>query len=102
MSKEHRTHAASERANDLWCYQCFTMEHGERCINLNLTSNVTTYHHKCKDDRRICMVRRARFVLFVFFFFYNQQSNATMRSSYIKICIIISHIHTFHTEHNTT
>ncbi|XP_011867505.1 PREDICTED: uncharacterized protein LOC105561799 [Vollenhovia emeryi] len=59
MSKEHRTHAASERANDLWCYQCFTMEHGEKCINLTgNTGNTSTFMHKCTDDRRICMVKR--------------------------------------------
>ncbi|XP_025994552.2 uncharacterized protein LOC105198934 [Solenopsis invicta] len=59
MSKEHRTHAASERANDLWCYQCFTMEHGERCANLtDNTGNSSTFKHKCTDDRRMCMVKR--------------------------------------------
>lgn len=72
MSKEHRTHAASERANDLWCYQCYTMEHGERCANLtdNIdnssdTGNFSAFAHKCTDDRRMCMVRRDRFVPFV-------------------------------------
>ncbi|KAL6257569.1 uncharacterized protein LOC105431166 [Pogonomyrmex barbatus] len=59
MSKEHRTHAASERANDLWCYQCFTMDGDERCINLTgNTGNFSTFKHKCTDDRRICMVKR--------------------------------------------
>ncbi|XP_014476233.1 PREDICTED: uncharacterized protein LOC106745283 [Dinoponera quadriceps] len=56
MSKEHRTHAASERANDLWCYQCDTMEDGDKCSNL--TSNTTSFQHKCLDDKRICMVKR--------------------------------------------
>lgn len=55
MSKEHRTHAASERANDLWCYQCDTMDDGERCANL--TGNFSSFMHKCMDDKRICMVR---------------------------------------------
>ncbi|KAL0123822.1 hypothetical protein PUN28_005981 [Cardiocondyla obscurior] len=59
MSKEHRTHAASEKANDLWCYQCFTMDHYEKCINLTgNTGNSSTFKHKCTDDRRICMVKR--------------------------------------------
>ncbi|XP_077266216.1 uncharacterized protein LOC143899661 [Temnothorax americanus] len=59
MSKEHRTHAASERANDLWCYRCFTMNDGEKCIDLTgNTGNTSTYNHKCVDDKRICMVKR--------------------------------------------
>lgn len=64
--KEHRTHAASEKANDLWCYQCFTMEDGEECINLtNNIGNSSTFRHKCTDDKRMCMVRYCtiRFVL---------------------------------------
>ncbi|XP_012282947.1 uncharacterized protein LOC105701091 [Orussus abietinus] len=56
MSKEHRTHAASERANDLWCYQCDTMDDGERCVDL--AGNHSSLIQKCKDDRRICMVKR--------------------------------------------
>ncbi|XP_015600390.1 uncharacterized protein LOC107270163 isoform X2 [Cephus cinctus] len=56
MSKEHRTHAASERANDLWCYQCDTMDDGERCVDL--AGNYSSLIQKCKDDKRICMVKR--------------------------------------------
>jgi len=55
MSKEHRTHAASERANDLWCYQCDTMEDGEKCSNLS--GNYSAFEYKCMDDKRVCMVR---------------------------------------------
>ncbi|XP_011690464.1 PREDICTED: uncharacterized protein LOC105451602 isoform X2 [Wasmannia auropunctata] len=60
MSKEHRTHAASERANDLSCYRCFTMNQGEKCINITQfnATEVQEYEHKCTDDRRICMVKR--------------------------------------------
>ncbi|XP_048260912.1 uncharacterized protein LOC125384871 isoform X2 [Bombus terrestris] len=56
LTTEHRTHAASERANDLWCHQCDTMEDGERCANL--TGNFTTFGHKCTGDKRTCMVKR--------------------------------------------
>ncbi|XP_029167824.1 uncharacterized protein LOC114938181 isoform X2 [Nylanderia fulva] len=62
--KEHRTQAASEKANDLWCYQCFTMEDGEKCINLTgNTGNSSTFRHKCTDDKRICMVKRFSYTL---------------------------------------
>ncbi|XP_034186842.1 uncharacterized protein LOC117607348 isoform X1 [Osmia lignaria lignaria] len=56
LSTEHRTHAAAERVNDLWCYQCDTMEDGERCSNL--TGNYTAFEHKCTGDKRTCMVKR--------------------------------------------
>lgn len=54
MSTEHRTHAASERVNDLWCYQCETMEDGEKCSNL--TGNYSAFEYKCTGDKRTCMV----------------------------------------------
>ncbi|XP_043464687.1 uncharacterized protein LOC122500048 isoform X2 [Leptopilina heterotoma] len=56
MSKEHRTHAATERVNDLLCYQCDTMEDGEKCADLS--ENNTTLVQKCANDKRICMVKR--------------------------------------------
>ncbi|XP_034952486.1 uncharacterized protein [Chelonus insularis] len=59
LSTEHRTHAATERANDLWCYECDTIAHGEYCVNI--TGNHTWLIKKCKDDRRICMVKRYSF-----------------------------------------
>ncbi|KAH0944880.1 hypothetical protein HN011_004507 [Eciton burchellii] len=59
MSKEHRTHAASERANDLWCYHCDTMEDGEKCSNLS--GNYSAFEYKCMDDKRICMVKRVSY-----------------------------------------
>ncbi|XP_015115583.1 uncharacterized protein LOC107040151 [Diachasma alloeum] len=59
LAKEHRTHAASERANDLWCYQCDTMEDGEKCVDL--VGNHTSLMKKCKDDKRICIVKRFSF-----------------------------------------
>ncbi|XP_076663661.1 uncharacterized protein LOC143366450 [Andrena cerasifolii] len=56
LSKEHRTIAASKRVNDLWCYQCDTMEDGDRCSNL--TGNYSVFKHKCTGDKRTCMVKR--------------------------------------------
>lgn len=56
LTTEHRTHAASERVNDLWCYQCETMEDGERCSNL--TGNYSAFEYKCTGDKRTCMVKR--------------------------------------------
>ncbi|XP_008204952.1 uncharacterized protein LOC100121698 [Nasonia vitripennis] len=56
MSKEHRTHAASERKDDLWCYQCDTIGEGDSCVNL--TGNHSSLIQKCKDDKRTCMVKR--------------------------------------------
>ncbi|CAG5106100.1 Protein of unknown function [Cotesia congregata] len=32
LSTEHRTHAATERANDLNCYECDTIKDGEHCV----------------------------------------------------------------------
>ncbi|XP_046750724.1 uncharacterized protein LOC124413924 [Diprion similis] len=60
MSKElHRTHAASERPNDLWCYQCDTMDDGEKCVDL--VGNHSSLMQKCKDDKRICTVKRVSY-----------------------------------------
>lgn len=56
LQKEHRTHAATERANDLWCYQCDSMEDGEQCVELH-DKNQTSLVKKCKGDKRICIVR---------------------------------------------
>ncbi|XP_014599449.1 PREDICTED: uncharacterized protein LOC106784435 isoform X1 [Polistes canadensis] len=56
MTKEHRTNAASERPNNLWCYQCDSMEDGDLCSDLPY--NHSSFIHKCKDDKRICMVKR--------------------------------------------
>ncbi|XP_017791519.1 PREDICTED: uncharacterized protein LOC108573567 [Habropoda laboriosa] len=56
LTKKHRTHAASKRENDLWCYQCDTMEDGDRCSNI--TGNYSAFQHKCTGDKRTCMVKR--------------------------------------------
>lgn len=57
MSSEHRTKAAAEKLNDLWCYKCDTMEYGKRCIKVNTTGlNSTSFHNKCHSDQRICKV----------------------------------------------
>ncbi|PNF42240.1 hypothetical protein B7P43_G05506, partial [Cryptotermes secundus] len=54
--KTRKTPQAAEKANDLSCFVCDSMDAGERCSNLN-TSGVS-FIHKCHDDRRICMVKR--------------------------------------------
>ena len=41
--------------NDLSCYQCDTMEDGEKCSNLAM-GNKTAMLKKCQGDKRLCMV----------------------------------------------
>jgi hypothetical protein len=55
--KEHKTPQAAEKANDLSCYVCDSMDTGERCSSLN-TSGLD-FIQKCQDDRRTCMVSHA-------------------------------------------
>lgn len=78
MSKEHRTKEASEKANDLWCYKCDSMDEGDRCINLtDNTGDNSTFKHKCINDKRICMVRLQN--AFVLVSFLRNAQNCTMR-----------------------
>ncbi|XP_026480073.1 uncharacterized protein LOC113386508 [Ctenocephalides felis] len=58
-SREHRTQAAVERVNDLWCYQCDSMEDGDKCVDVSANHSSTI--KKCKDDRRVCMVKRVSY-----------------------------------------
>lgn len=51
-----KTPQAAEKANDLSCYVCDSMDVGDRCIDV--TMNGTSFIHKCHDDRRTCMVKR--------------------------------------------
>ncbi|XP_018782991.1 PREDICTED: uncharacterized protein LOC108965210 [Bactrocera latifrons] len=53
----HRTQAATERVNDLSCYECDTMDHGEACVDV-MTRNLTNFIRKCKGEEFICMVKR--------------------------------------------
>lgn len=53
----HKTQAAAERPNDLWCYACHSMEFGDMCIS-NITANYSNFLKKCKDDEFICMVQK--------------------------------------------
>ncbi|XP_004537482.1 uncharacterized protein LOC101460711 [Ceratitis capitata] len=53
----HRTQAATERINDLSCYECDTMDHGEACVDVT-THNLTNFIRKCKGEEFICMVKR--------------------------------------------
>lgn len=59
MTKQHRTHAATTKTvNDLWCYQCNTLDDGDSCTNLtDPNGNYTNFRYKCEDENRICMVR---------------------------------------------
>jgi len=69
LSKEHRTNAAAERSNDLWCYQCDSMDDGDRCINLtDNIGNSSTFKHKCINDKRMCMVS-CEIYLYLFHFY---------------------------------
>ncbi|PSN50457.1 hypothetical protein C0J52_04933 [Blattella germanica] len=52
--REHKTPQAAEKANDLSCYVCDTMDVGPSCANL---VNNSLYIQKCFDDRRTCMVK---------------------------------------------
>jgi hypothetical protein len=52
--KEHKTPQAAEKANDLSCFVCDSMDAGERCSNLNISG--VNFILKCHDDRRTCMV----------------------------------------------
>ncbi|XP_077297313.1 uncharacterized protein LOC143919029 [Arctopsyche grandis] len=52
----HRTPAAERPVNDLWCYRCQTMDSNDRCANPRSNHTILTY--KCKDDKRLCMVKR--------------------------------------------
>ncbi|XP_037953435.1 uncharacterized protein LOC119683723 isoform X2 [Teleopsis dalmanni] len=58
----HRTQAAIERVNDLWCYECDTMDNGTACVDA-LGSNTTIYNKKCKGEEFICMVKRFSYTL---------------------------------------
>lgn len=53
----HKTQAAAERPNDMWCYSCHSMANGDMCIE-NITANYSTFMKKCKDDEFTCMVQK--------------------------------------------
>lgn len=53
----HKTQAAAEKHNDMWCYSCHSMEDGDICIE-NITANYSSFMKKCKDDEYICMVKK--------------------------------------------
>lgn len=53
----HKTQAAAEKVNDMWCYSCHSMEYGDMCIE-NITANYSTFMKKCKDDELNCMVQK--------------------------------------------
>ncbi|CAB3361570.1 Hypothetical predicted protein [Cloeon dipterum] len=61
LGREHKTYAASERANNLTCYSCSSLEDGEKCANITKNSSseeVEKFARSCPDDMRICIVKR--------------------------------------------
>lgn len=53
----HRTTAASEKPNDLYCYACHSMYDGDICVN-NITANYSSFAKKCNQSEFTCMVKR--------------------------------------------
>ncbi|XP_033247879.1 uncharacterized protein LOC117188327 isoform X2 [Drosophila miranda] len=53
----HRTAAAIERVNKLWCYACHTMDDGESCVDVAVR-NDSSLIKKCQGEEFICMVKR--------------------------------------------
>ncbi|ALC40797.1 CG3955, partial [Drosophila busckii] len=53
----HRTAAATERVNNLWCYACDTMDDGEDCVDV-LQRNNSSVMRKCEGQEFFCMVKR--------------------------------------------
>jgi hypothetical protein len=52
----HKTNAAAEKINDLWCYQCeYANDGNDECLN-PLTDNRSSLIKKCKPDEFVCMV----------------------------------------------
>ncbi|KAL1377344.1 hypothetical protein pipiens_004191 [Culex pipiens pipiens] len=52
----HKTPAAAEKPNDLFCYSCNATEDGDACADLS--GNNATYAKKCFADEFICMVKQ--------------------------------------------
>lgn len=50
------TAKAKEKPNDLWCYNCDTMEQGAICGNLS--TNHSSLIKKCLEEELMCMVQR--------------------------------------------
>jgi hypothetical protein len=67
----HKTNAAAEKINDLWCYSCDSTE-GDEC--LSPTENRSSLIKKCKPDEFVCMVCD-------FCEFYDYQGNICFNSS---------------------
>ncbi|BFG04320.1 uncharacterized protein DMAD_03324 [Drosophila madeirensis] len=53
----HRTAAAIERVNKLWCYACHTMDDGESCVDVAVRNDSSLFK-KCQGEEFICMVKR--------------------------------------------
>lgn len=59
----HRTKAATEKQNDLWCYKCDSMSDGERCQDLQ--DNSTSLHMKCSKEHKKCQVCQKNLYFFL-------------------------------------
>nr|CAD7605778.1 unnamed protein product [Timema genevievae] len=56
LAQEHKTHAAAEKVNDLWCYTCHAMDSEDTCVEL--LGNHSSLIKKCRGENRTCMVKR--------------------------------------------
>ncbi|XP_055373953.1 uncharacterized protein LOC129607188 [Condylostylus longicornis] len=60
----HKTSAATERVNDLYCYSCETMEDGLNCADFSVGNyNFSHMIKKCKADEFVCMVKRFSYTM---------------------------------------
>ncbi|KAK7865248.1 hypothetical protein R5R35_012373 [Gryllus longicercus] len=50
------TSKAADKKEDVWCYQCETMDIDDPCVNM--MENRTSMIRKCPDTDRICSVKR--------------------------------------------
>lgn len=54
----HKTQAAAEKINDLWCYECQTMEDGNACSDIQPNhTNFDKFKKKCHSDDFYCTVK---------------------------------------------
>nr|CAD7572201.1 unnamed protein product [Timema californicum] len=53
LAQEHKTHAAAEKVNDLWCYTCHAMDSEDTCVEL--LGNHSSLIKKCRGENRTCM-----------------------------------------------
>lgn len=54
--KIYQTHAALEKENLMFCYECNTMVNGRSCSNFSDKEDYTKFSTKCTGDNKTCMV----------------------------------------------